>query len=56
MTDSKKEPGEKEEQVAISRRKLVYVAPALMSKRMFYRAATCNKALGDRFCGLIKTS
>ena len=27
----------------VSRRKLVYAAPLLMSKRLFYRAAGCGK-------------
>ena len=30
----------------LSRRKLVYVAPMLMSKRMFYRATQCGKVHG----------
>jgi hypothetical protein len=51
MTDSKKDSEEDAKpQDLLSRRKLVYVAPMLMTKRMFYRAAACAKALRGRGC------
>jgi hypothetical protein len=38
---------ETQEKDLLSRRKLVYVAPVLMSKRMFYRASGCVKHSGQ---------
>jgi len=54
MTDSKKDSEEDAKpQDLLSRRKLVYVAPVLMTKRMFYRAAACSKSTRGRGgCGL----
>lgn len=53
MTDSKKDSEEDAKpQDLLSRRKLVYAAPVLMTKRMFYRAAACSKvAHGSHGCG-----
>jgi hypothetical protein len=54
MTDSKKDSEEDAKpQDLLSRRKLVYAAPVLMTKRMFYRASACNKLghLGHGSCG-----
>jgi hypothetical protein len=50
MTERAKSPSgsadaapEKEESVDVSRRKLVYAAPILMSQRLFYRQSGCGK-------------
>jgi hypothetical protein len=45
MDDPKQHDDEpvKKEDVLISRRKLVYAAPVLMSKKLFYRASGCGK-------------
>jgi len=37
------EPQPEQERERLTRRKLVYVAPLLMSKRLFYRASGCGK-------------
>jgi hypothetical protein len=45
MTD-RKQPTENDAQepMLVSRRRLVYAAPVLMSRRMFYKASGCGKS------------
>jgi hypothetical protein len=44
---SEKPSAEAPQEGVLSRRKLVYAAPMLMSRRMFYRASGCLKHSGQ---------
>jgi hypothetical protein len=43
LKDSRQNDQSEGEGQVLTRRKLVYVAPILMSRRLFYRAAGCGK-------------